>query len=125
MKILISILCTVLILGLLYFTVTPSGKRIWNNWFHEVQEADDDTNYKTKKEVENTCRAMIASYNSDKLKYEQYRTSEKENEKEWAEQAKMRANNTASTYNNYIIQNNYVWKNNIPSDIFTTLEYLK
>ena len=125
MKILISILCTVLLLGLLYFTVTPSGKRIWNDWFHEVQEADDDTNYKTKKEVENTCRAMIASYNSDKLKYEQYRTSEKENEKEWAEQAKMRANNTASTYNNYITQNNYVWKNNIPSDIFTTLEYLK
>ncbi len=125
MKILISMLCTVLILGLLYFTVTPSGKRIWNNWFHEVQKADDDTNYKTKKEVENTCRAMIASYNSDKLKYEQYQTSEKENEKEWAEQAKMRANNTASTYNNYIIQNNYVWKNNIPSDIFTTLEYLK
>ena len=125
MKILISILCTVLMLGLLYFTVTPSGKRIWNNWFHEVQEADDDTNYKTKKEVENTCRAMIASYNSDKLKYEQYQTSEKENEKEWAEQAKMRANNTASTYNNYIIQNNYVWKNNIPPDIFTTLEYLK
>ena len=125
MKILISILCAVLILGLLYFTVTPSGKRIWNNWFHEVQEADDDTNYKTKKEVENTCRAMIASYNSDKLKYEQYQTSEKENEKEWAEQAKMRANNTASTYNNYIIQNNYVWKNNIPPDIFTTLEYLK
>lgn len=125
MKILISMLCTVLILGLLYFAVTPSGKRIWNNWFHEVQKADDDTNYKTKKEVENTCRAMIASYNSDKLKYEQYQTSEKENEKEWAEQAKMRANNTASTYNNYITQNNYVWKNNIPSDIFMTLEYLK
>lgn len=125
MKILISILCTVLLLGLLYFTVTPSGKRIWNDWFHEVQKADDDTNYKTKKEVENTCRAMIASYNSDKLKYEQYQTSEKENEKEWAEQAKMRANNTASTYNNYIMQNNYVWKNNIPSDIFMTLEYLK
>lgn len=124
MKILISIICTLLIVTLLFFTVTPSGRTVWNNWFHSVQKADDDTDYKTKKQVEDTCRAMISSYNSDKLKYDLYSKSENENEKEWAEQARMRANNTASTYNNYILKNSYVWKNNIPDDIYMELTYL-
>lgn len=67
---------------------------------------------------------MISSYNTDKLTYEQYKDSESGEKQSWAEQAKMRANKTASTYNNYILKNSYVWKNNIPSDIFAKLEYL-
>ena len=39
--------------------------------------------------------------------------------------AKTRANNTASTYNNYILKNSYVWKDNIPSDIKTKLDYVE
>ena len=35
----------------------------------------------------------------------------------WAEQAKMRANRTANSYNEYILKNSYVWEDNIPSDI--------
>lgn len=98
---------------------------IWNNWFHAVQKADDDTNYKTKKKVEDTCRAMIASYNADKLTYEQYRDSDSKEKQGWAEQAKMRANKTASTYNNYILKNEYIWKGNVPSDIYMTLPYME
>lgn len=108
-----------------YFTITPSGKETWNNWFHAVKKADDDTNYKTLKKVEDTCRSMIASYNSDKIIYEQYKESGNEEKSEWAEQAKMRANKTASTYNNYILKNRYVWKNNVPSDIFLELPYIE
>lgn len=43
----------------------------------------------------------------------------------WAAQAKMRANKTASSYNNYILQNNFIWKNNIPEDIRTTLNIIE
>ena len=43
----------------------------------------------------------------------------------WAAQAKMRANKTASSYNNYILQNNFVWKDNIPEDIRTTLDIIE
>lgn len=125
MKIFIAIISTVLVLAILFFTVTPLGRATWNSWFHEVQKADDDTNYKTRKKVEDTCRAMIASYNSDKLKYITYSTSEKENEQEWGEQAKIRANETASTYNNYILKNSYIWENNIPSDIYLELEIIQ
>ena len=116
----------VLIVGLpIFFGATPTGKRVWNNWFHSVQKADDETNYEILKEVENTCRAMIASYNSDKLIYEQYKDSEVTEERSWANNAKIRANQTASTYNNYIIKNSYVWRNNVPADIYMMLAYIE
>ena len=113
-----------LIVFSVYFSVTPTGKAQWNTWFHTVQKADDATNYATLKKVEDTCRAMISSYNSDKLTFEQYKDSENEEKQSWAEQAKMRANKTASTYNNYILKNNYVWKGDVPSDIYMELDYL-
>lgn len=119
------VLACILIIGLpIYFTATPSGVSAWNNWFGTVQKADDDTNYETLKRVEDTCRSMISSYNSDKLIYEQYKDSDDEEKQNWAEQAKMRANKTANTYNNYILKNDYIWQNNIPVDIYRELSYI-
>lgn len=116
----------VIVVGLpIFFNATPIGKAMWNSWFHEVQKADDRTAYETRKKVEDACRAMIASYESDKLTYEQYKDSENEEKQSWAEQAKMRANKTASTYNNYILENSYVWYDNIPKDIKGRLDYIE
>lgn len=112
------------IFAVFFFSATPSGRAVWNGWFHAVQKADDDTNYKTLKAVEDTCRSMIASYNADKLTYEQYKGSADAEQQGWAEQAKMRANKTASTYNNYILKNRYVWKNDVPADICMELAYI-
>lgn len=122
----VGIIIVVLIVGLsVFFSATPSGKAVWNNWFHAVQKADDATNYETRKKVEDTCRSMIASYNSDKMTYEQYKDSDNEEKQSWAEQAKMRANKTASTYNNYILENSYVWSGNVPIDIDQRLPYIE
>ena len=125
MKFLAVILATLLVVGIVYFTATPAGVATWNNWWHGVQKADDDTNYATRKHVEDTCRAMISSYESDKLTYEQYKDSDNEEKQSWAEQAKMRANKTAVEYNNYILKNTYVWKNNVPADIYMNLEVIE
>lgn len=111
------ILVIAIIVGLGFFGMTPAGVALRNTWFHAVQKADDATNYDTLKEVEDTCRAMISSYQSDKLTYEQYKDSDNEEQQSWAEQAKMRANKTAVEYNNYILKNSYVWKDNVPGDI--------
>ena len=120
------IIVVIAVVGLpIFFGVTPAGKAMWNNWFHEVQKVDDATNYETRKKVEDACRAMISSYNADKLTYEQYKNSDNEEKQSWGEQAKMRANKTASTYNNYILKNEYVWKGNVPSDIYYRLEYVE
>lgn len=113
-------------LGLiLFFTITPTGRSIWNKNMYEVQKADDATSYKTRKQVEDTCRAMMSSYNSDKLTWEQYKDSDSSEKQSWAEQAKMRANKTASSYNEYILKNSFVWDGNIPKDIREELEYIQ
>lgn len=125
MNVFSAVLAVLLVVGVLYFAATPAGVATWNNWFHAVQKADDATNYETRKQVEDTCRAMIASYQSDKLTYEQYKDSDNEEKQSWAEQAKMRANKTASSYNNYILKNSYIWKGNVPSDIYMKLEIIE
>jgi hypothetical protein len=98
---------------------------IVNTWRFGIQKADDATAYQTLKKVEDTCRAMIANYNSDKLAYEQYSASADGEKRAWGEQAKMRANKTASSYNNYILQNSFVWRGGIPHDIKRELSYLQ
>lgn len=120
-----KVLSAILIVAVLYFAATPGGRASRNNWWHDVQKVDDNTNYETRKQVEDTCRAMIASYESDKLTYEQYKDSDNEEKQSWAEQAKMRANKTAVEYNVYIMDNTYVWKDNIPSDIRMNLEVIE
>ena len=114
-----------LLLAGLYFIATPVGRAQWNNWFHDVQKADDNTRYETRKHVEDTCRAMISSYESDKLVYFQYKDSDDEEKQSWAEQAKMRANKTAVEYNNYILKNSYVWRDNVPDDIYMKLDVIQ
>lgn len=67
---------------------------------------------------------MQASYESDRLTYEQYKDSDNEEKQSWAEQAKMRANKTAATYNSYILENSFVWKDAVPDDIRIELPIL-
>lgn len=126
-KFLIAILVILLCIGI---AIAGTVGGWFNTWFTNKvtfvnHKIDDATNYETIKKVEDTCRAMISSYESDKLTYEQYVDSDNEEKQSWAEQAKMRANKTASTYNNYILENSFVWSGNVPSDMRTELPYLK
>lgn len=122
--VLLALLLVALVGSSIFFSATPTGKAMWNNWFFAVQKADDKTNYETRKEVEDACRAMIASYTSDKLTYEQYKDSDSEEKQSWAEQARMRANKTAASYNEYVLKNSFVWEGNIPADIVSNLPYI-
>lgn len=122
-----QIVAVILTVALIFVAIIagPSIKALKNRYNFAMQKADDATNYKTLKEVEDTCRAMIASYEADKLIFEQYRRSENEDAWEWAEQAKMRANRTAAQYNEYIRKNSFVWADNVPDDIDEKLEYVE
>lgn len=104
--------------------IAPEYKAFENKVEYAIQKADDATNYQTLKKVEDTCRAMQASYQADKLTWEQYRLSESEEKRNWADQALTRANRTAATYNAYILENSYVWADNVPRDISKELPYL-
>lgn len=107
----------------IFLFATPMGKSIVNQYDYSMEKVDEKT-YENQKEVEDACRALIASYNTDKLTYEQYKDSSNSEERSWANNAKIRANQTASTYNNYILKNSFVWKDNVPDDICDKLEYI-
>lgn len=123
MKLICAILAVVLMLGLV--GCTPSGRAAWNEHWYEVQKADDRTSYETRKQVEDTCRATIVSYETDRLTWEQYKDSDDPEQRSWADAAKLRANKAAVTYNEYFLKNSYVFEGNVPEDIRTELEVLE
>ena len=110
------------ILSIVCLVIGNVGLGWFSTWFGNKVEyvdrkIDDKTSYDTRKKVEDTCRSMIASYKTDKATYDMYAKSDNLEKQGWAEQAKMRANKTANTYNEYILKNSYVFEDNIPSDI--------
>ena len=123
-KVLTAILIT-LVLMAAFFCITPVGVALRNSYGFGVQKVDDATRYETRKKVEDTCRAMIANYEADRISYEQYKQSDDAEKQGWAEQAKMRANRTAASYNEYYLKNSFVWSGAVPSDIRGSLPYLE
>lgn len=118
-----------IIISLIIITVIGTFVGWFNTWFTNKVEwvnrkIEDRTSYDTRKKVEDSCRSMIASYKTDKATYDMYKTSDNEEKQSWAEQAKMRANKTANTYNEYILKNSYVWEGNIPEDIDANLQII-
>ena len=116
----LAILAVILIVAAAYY-LSPADRAAINAHMAAVQAADDATSYETLKLVEDTARAMISSWESDLFIYRQYKDSDDEEKRSWAEQALIRANRTASTYNNYILKNSHVWAGNVPSDIASSL----
>lgn len=59
------LLVGVLIFGLWSFA-TPGGRAAWNQYSYQLQKIDDNTLYSTRKQVEDTCRAMIQAIRQTK-----------------------------------------------------------
>lgn len=120
MKIVGKIIIGIIALLVAIFLMSSFG--LFNEKVNYIyQKASDNVNYERLKKVEDTARAMIATYKSDKLTYETYKNTDAE----LAAQAKIRANRTAVAYNEYILKNNFQWKGNIPNDIYNQLEIIE
>lgn len=119
--IIVSILALLFVAATIFFGFTPTGRAIILGYENEMMEVDE-ASYENRKKVEDTCRAMITSYNSDVDIWNMYKDSDNINQKNYADAARIRAVKTANEYNEYILKNSYVWKENVPSDIFMKLE---
>lgn len=97
----------------------------YHAWRTDVMQAADLNRYETRKQVEDTCRASIVSYESDKMTWLQYKDSDSEEQRSWADAAKMRANKAAITYNEYFRKNSFVFDGNVPDDIDEELPLLE
>ena len=113
------------LVALLGIVFIPSNRAAFNLYRNEMKRTDDRTTYEARKRVEDEARSLVASYNNDKLRYEQYKTSTDKTHLEWAEQAKMRANQAATTFNEFVLKNSYVFEGNIPADINIQLPILE
>ena len=120
-KFILVLLCICIVSGAVYLPLHYLSNKV----DYANKKIDEATLYDTLKQVEDTCRAMIASYQSDFLIWTQYKDSTSEEKQGWAEMAKMRANRTATTYNEYIRKNSYVWAQNVPADIDEKLDYIQ
>ena len=87
---------------------------------YELEKQNDSQRYGRRKQVEDTARAMVASYESDKQTY----LAMKDVNNEVSLQAKIRANSTAISYE-YILKNSFLWADNIPEDIKSKLEIIE
>lgn len=122
-RILIAIVAVAICVVVAYMVIP--ARKIENTIDYAVQKIDEESRYSLLKSVEDTCRAMMASYHSDALTYRQYKDSSNAEKQSWAEKARTRANRTAATYNEYMRKNSYVWADNIPRDIDEKLEYIQ
>ena len=116
-----KILAFIAIIVVLFFSATTIGRTVWNTYWHDVEKADDNTSYENRKKVEDTARAYISSYNADVDIYNTYCNNENENMKSYAESARIRAIKTANSYNDYLQKNSYVWADNMPDDLPSSL----
>ncbi len=111
--------------GVIFFTSTSTGQEIWNNWQTSIQESKEKSELERKKEVEDTCRSMIASYKQDVMTYEAFKDNDDEYYRSIGEECRVRANQTAKEYNEYIEKNKDVWKEDWPADISECLIYIE
>lgn len=130
MKVFVTFLLTLLIGFVLFVTFTPMGRAMMNEYGFMMERVDEEIDYDNRKMVEDTARSMIATHDAAFMEYETYRTfCEKEtydeNKCERALSARTSANKTASTYNNYMLKNKYLFKGNMPFDIFYELPFIE
>lgn len=116
-----KVLTVIAAVVILFFGATAIGRTVWNNYWHDVEKADDNTSYENRKMVEDAARAYISSYNADVDIYNTYCDSEDENMRSYANSARIRAIQTANSYNEYLQENSYIWADNMPEDLPTSL----
>lgn len=114
-----------IIVAVVIAVVSIYGVIIRNSYEFQLKKANETSNYETRKAVEDYARSLIAQYTADKLRYETYKESNSAERQSWAEEARIRANTTATIYNEYILKNSFVFRDNIPEDIKSELPYLK
>ena len=112
--VLVVVFILVVIIGVVvYFGLIPSGIEKWNGFRYK-----DTITAEMKKEVENTCLSMIASWETDAQTYKE----NKGIDETVANEARMSANKTAESYNDYILKNGYVFGETLPEGVYAVIE---
>ena len=81
---------------------------------------DDSVKEEDKNAVAEECRKMIVAWEADEAVY----LESKDIDPERAEEARMSANKTAESYNEYLAKHEYVFNGKLPEDIYAAIELI-
>ena len=110
------LLSLTMIFGVAYLLTHDNCSR-----FSDVWQANANTRYEVRIQVEDTAYALIDAYNANVNLHNQY--YDMDNAK--ANEAKARANAIAIIYNEFISKSVIVWNDNMPTDIKAELLLIK
>ena len=105
------VIALALIVGAVFFGLTPMGRNVWNQHFNKVDDRISEAQIKT---VENEARALIDSWQFAVNDYW-----------EGDESAKEKANKLAEEYNAYIYANGYVFGETLPEGIYASIDKIE
>lgn len=124
-KTLSIILSTLLVVAVLFFSLNL-GFRAWvNEYVFRREVVDQETNYTNRKGVEDAARSLLTQYDFAKREYETYKVfigSDDKAKEQRALDAKTSTNMVVSKYNNYLTENRFIFKGNLPNDVPYELE---
>lgn len=104
----------------IYINYVPAGIEWWTEYQATREKAGEDT-YENKKKVEDAARALIVSYESNLQDYEDaVELCAANSESAYCSLKvtyKSRVNDAAIRFNEYMLENSFIWEDNIPEDI--------
>lgn len=98
------LLCFVLVVAYLIL-LSPTIIRVRNELQSREVIAHEETNIFHLRQIERQARALITQYNTDKQTFLAFRDSEVQEERNWANMARIRANQTVNTFHELMINN--------------------
>ena len=109
----------IIVLALIF---APPWIRARNEYRATLQRIHAETCPDMLRAQERQARNMIASWEADRDQWLMFRDSDNQEERNWANGALMRANRTASSFNNFMLEHS--WIHGIPDDIAESLPML-
>lgn len=127
-KTLSIILSTLLVVAILFMSFNLGFRKMVNEYVFQREVVDQETDYRNRKGVEDSARALLTQYEFAKGEYETYKvfigTDDKAKEQR-ALDSKTSANMVVSKYNNYLTENEFIFKGNLPNDIPYKLQMIE
>jgi hypothetical protein len=115
----------IVILVVLSFTIIPGGRAKIRDWRTSLLEVDEQS-YEMQVKVEDEARLRVTAYMANKTEYLSLVTQLAANPTDNILTQRVSAkrtmvNNLAIQYNEFILKNSHVWKENVPADITSNL----
>jgi len=102
----------------------PNWIRARNTYRAELTVAHMETDLATLQRLEDQARATISQWIAAYQRWIQFKDSDRDNERDWANAALMQANNLAATFNTFMLEHTHTWARGVPEGLQERLPLL-